>query len=324
MSHDFLGTFNKSQLDRFLAFARTQLPLVDARIQHLEAEMNRLGVAAFRGEIDRLKISADENAQAMAEFKGKLEGSLKSDLSNWLSNGIDEAENFGDAIRGLVATVADSLRQIAADMLATLATEQILDFFGGGGGPDPGKAAAAGTAQAAPLMAAGTAISAGGAALGAGAAAVSASAASLMAAAQALMVANSVGSAGFASGGYVSGPGTGTSDSIPARLSNGEFVVRSAVVRQPGILAHLIALNQGAGARSLRSRGSVPRFAEGGLVTAGEALSKGATIDASFGLEPGVIVKEVRAFMKGPDGQRIQIENLSQNQKRATRALGRG
>lgn len=50
MSFDWLGTFNRSQLDRFLAFARTQLPLVDARIQHLEAEQNRLGVVSFRYE----------------------------------------------------------------------------------------------------------------------------------------------------------------------------------------------------------------------------------------------------------------------------------
>ena len=33
-----------------------------------------------------------------------------------------------------------------------------------------------------------------------------------------------------ATGGYVSGPGTGTSDSIPAWLSNGEYVVKAAAV----------------------------------------------------------------------------------------------
>lgn len=36
-----------------------------------------------------------------------------------------------------------------------------------------------------------------------------------------------VKSAAFATGGYVSGPGTGTSDSIPARLSNGESVLNA-------------------------------------------------------------------------------------------------
>lgn len=39
---------------------------------------------------------------------------------------------------------------------------------------------------------------------------------------------------GFASGGYVSGPGTSTSDSIPAQLSNGEFVMQASAVSQYG------------------------------------------------------------------------------------------
>jgi hypothetical protein len=61
----------------------------------------------------------------------------------------------------------------------------------------------------------------------------------------------------FASGGYVSGPGTSTSDSIPARLSNGEFVVRAAATRKH--LPLLQAINSG---RALAA------FAEGGLVQA--------------------------------------------------------
>ncbi len=47
----------------------------------------------------------------------------------------------------------------------------------------------------------------------------------------------------FAKGGAVSGPGTGTSDSIPARLSNGEFVVNAAATSDNRAL--LEALNQG-------------------------------------------------------------------------------
>jgi hypothetical protein len=39
----------------------------------------------------------------------------------------------------------------------------------------------------------------------------------------------------WATGGYITGAGTGTSDSIPAMLSNGEFVVRAAAVRALGI-----------------------------------------------------------------------------------------
>lgn len=37
-----------------------------------------------------------------------------------------------------------------------------------------------------------------------------------------------------ATGGYIRGPGTGTSDSIPARLSDGEFVIRAAAVKKIG------------------------------------------------------------------------------------------
>jgi len=57
-----------------------------------------------------------------------------------------------------------------------------------------------------------------------------------------------------ANGGYISGPGTGTSDSIPAMLSNGEYVIRAAAVRAFGIdnLNAINGMNIGA-------------FAKGGL-----------------------------------------------------------
>jgi hypothetical protein len=59
----------------------------------------------------------------------------------------------------------------------------------------------------------------------------------------------------FASGGRVSGPGTGTSDSILARLSHGEFVMRSAVVDRLG-----------AGFFHALNAGMLPAFASGGMV----------------------------------------------------------
>ena len=37
-----------------------------------------------------------------------------------------------------------------------------------------------------------------------------------------------------AAGGEVNGPGTGTSDSVPTRLSDGEFVVTAKAVRGAG------------------------------------------------------------------------------------------
>lgn len=57
---------------------------------------------------------------------------------------------------------------------------------------------------------------------------------------------------GHATGGYITGPGTGTSDSIPAWLSNGEYVMRAAAVRKYG-LDFMHRINQN-------------RFAKGGVV----------------------------------------------------------
>ena len=52
----------------------------------------------------------------------------------------------------------------------------------------------------------------------------------------------------LAEGGYVEGPGTATSDSIPANLSNGEFVVNAAATA--GNLDLLNNINNGANANS--------------------------------------------------------------------------
>lgn len=60
---------------------------------------------------------------------------------------------------------------------------------------------------------------------------------------------------GHASGGLIVGPGNGNSDSIPAMLSNGEYVIRSAAVDHIGV-GVLDAINAGA----------VPHFANGGRV----------------------------------------------------------
>lgn len=73
-----------------------------------------------------------------------------------------------------------------------------------------------------------------------------------------------IGSAfGFAEGGLVRGPGSGTSDSIPARLSNGEYVIKAASVRKVGT-RFLDALNGATMPGSMRA--GVPAFASGGLV----------------------------------------------------------
>lgn len=64
---------------------------------------------------------------------------------------------------------------------------------------------------------------------------------------------------GFAGGGSIHGPGTGTSDSILARLSNGEFVVNADAAKQHRGLLDMI--NSGV---------KLPGFALGGSIPGGE------------------------------------------------------
>lgn len=95
-------------------------------------------------------------------------------------------------------------------------------------------------------------------------------------------------SLGFASGGLVTGPGSGTSDSIPARLSNGEFVVNAkSAQKYRGILE---AMNNN-------------RFAAGGSVGGG-----------SYSSSPTVQIIDQRSnssapvqtsTANGPDGQKM-------------------
>ena len=124
--------------------------------------------------------------------------------------------------------------------------------------------------------------------------------------------------AGHATGGYITGPGTGTSDSIPARLSNGEFVIRSEAVKRYGT-NFLNAVNDGTFARI---HTKVPRFAEGGLVkeatnnvgnnmaqsmggVIGQHMSNTATFNVALVRDEQ---EAMASFMRSSHGQRIMLD----------------
>lgn len=67
-----------------------------------------------------------------------------------------------------------------------------------------------------------------------------------------------------AHGGYISGPGTATSDSINARLSNGEYVIRQAAVAKHG-KSFFDKINNGPPG-SFKNSGGTGAYAEGGMV----------------------------------------------------------
>lgn len=80
-----------------------------------------------------------------------------------------------------------------------------------------------------------------------------------------MSVSGGIGIFGFASGGYISGPGTSTSDSIPAMLSNGEYVISADAVSRVGAPL-LDAINQGRSIRHFASGGLVSGSGGGGII----------------------------------------------------------
>ena len=77
----------------------------------------------------------------------------------------------------------------------------------------------------------------------------------------------------FSTGGNVRGEGTSTSDSIPAMLSNGEFVIKASSVRKYGT-GFLNAVNNG---NFTKLNMPIARFADGGMVAkeASDSTSRG-------------------------------------------------
>ena len=90
-------------------------------------------------------------------------------------------------------------------------------------------------------------------------------------------------------GGLIRGPGSGTSDSVLARVSNGEYVVRAAAVRRLG-----------RGVLDSINRGILPAFATGGLVGMPAMALSGIGVDAAP-------VSGRPVILNLPDGSQAQL-----------------
>lgn len=101
------------------------------------------------------------------------------------------------------------------------------------------------------------------------------------------MAASKFATFGFATGGYIAGPGTGTSDSIPAYLSNGEYVLTADAVQNVG-LPLLDAVNSG----------RVGHFATGGLVRANGSGSKGTAVPVGNSVTLNVSALDAASFIE--------------------------
>ncbi|BBT16222.1 tail tape measure protein [Metapseudomonas otitidis] len=219
------------------------------------------------------------------EFSNALKAGFESGIQGALKGLADGTMNLQDAALSFLSSIGSAMADLASQKLAAQATEGLSGLFSSGADTASETAVATATATAISTASAtgatamGTGITTAGAAASAGMGAsitsAGAAAAASMAAAitssgaansagNALSSAASVASVAAAGGGQVLGPGTGTSDSISAWLSNEEFVTRAAVVNQPGMLPFLHDLNA-RGMVALNDYARRVRHATGGL-----------------------------------------------------------
>jgi hypothetical protein len=122
---------------------------------------------------------------------------------------------------------------------------------------------------------------------------------------------------GHAEGGLIKGPGGPKSDSIPARLSAGEFVMKADAVQRFGV-SGLEAINRGMNPQPFANL-QFPKFSEGGLVGSPGAPGASGAVHLGIALDKGLILQH----LSSKDAGRIILDHISNNPKAASKALGR-
>ncbi|MGM3273731.1 hypothetical protein [Ralstonia sp. 24A2] len=279
---------------------RARLPMLEATAQKLQvlAEKTKdptiiAQAEQFRLKIDEIKTATDEAGQHMAALKQTAENAFQNGVSTMLFDIVTHAKNAGDAFRNMALVFVQSIAKMESEFIAKqfvkwLAGDSggaggaggvlnaIGNLFGGASGGGDAAGSAGGAASGVALTTAGTTLTAAGTGLAAAAAQLTAAAALLEAGSAASSGGGLLASLGGASalaiaaatGGHIRGPGTSTSDSIPAMLSDGEFVVNAGAVAKPGMLALLHAIN-GTPGIARATTPTVHRYAQGGMVAGG-------------------------------------------------------
>jgi hypothetical protein len=120
----------------------------------------------------------------------------------------------------------------------------------------------------------------------------------------------SFGMRAVATGGYIAGPGTGTSDDIPAWLSNGEFVMTAKATRAIGAENLYAMMRAAQGGRSApRGRG----YATGGMVGGGSSSGYGGTTVVELSVRDRALLAQLGNVQLLLDGKAVAEATNSAN-----------
>ncbi len=164
--------------------------------------------------------------QSTSEMVTNIVMDSQGSFENFFKNILTGAKSFNDSLMDLFSGLLDAIVKQIAEMMAAKVVNQFLNWIFPSFGFNSG-----GSVSSGGFNTYGVAANAMGISLG-----------------------------DFASGGAIIGQGSGTSDSIPAMLSNGEFVMSAAAVRRIGV-PYLNRMNKG--------------YANGGYVGGGASGANG-------------------------------------------------
>jgi len=291
----------QAQGDANVRAAGKDVAAADRDLAALGPDPNSFSDQAIAG-ITRLREEWNLTAKSMAESMTATLSSAQGATSNFLFDGLSGAKSWSDAWDAATLQVGQQFLRMITDQVSKLlwksTVERSLNALGLAShvGTETAKTTATATGTASRL---GMIIKEALASVYKGAVQAFESLSSipyvgpfLGAAAMAAAVAGGIALvgkiAGHADGGYhegagwVSGPGTATSDSINARLSNGEWVAPVWQTKHPVYGPMIAALEAG-------RRGQVPGYSLGGFLR--ESLSFG-------GPKAGIFDKRVRGLME--------------------------
>lgn len=118
----------------------------------------------------------------------------------------------------------------------------------------------------------------------------------------------------YATGGLITGPGTGTSDDIPIRASNGEFMMRYAATQKIGI-ADLNYMNRYGEIPQRQSTALTPKVGNGLPSTAVNQKQAAPNVN----LNPNFVIVDEREklgdYLFGSDGKKAFVKFFKQNKR---------
>ncbi|MEF2910796.1 MAG: tape measure protein [Phascolarctobacterium sp.] len=221
---DMNAAFNEQEREKFLEYLNSEQ---EAKMVALQQEQE------LRQQLLDWRMESQQN---MLDFELQAGETIKNQLASGIANVITEGGKLSDVFKDITKSIVNMFIQFMIKKQAAAALEKLL-------GKKQAVENAANSAKEA-SAAVPAAVQKSIATLGpiAGPPAYAAATATMTAAGLGSITAGNIMQK--ANGGPVFGAGTGTSDSIPAMLSNGEYVINAKAVRRLG-LPLLNALNNG-------------------------------------------------------------------------------